>query len=171
MHPNWRDARVAEEARLESVCTPKGYREFESRSLRKKAGALRRLFCFASELYIPRCFAAAPRGIRLSATLPAGASRSSHRSSLPARRRCAPAREECASRPRKRDDGRVLPPFSLPTSHKSGRQAHLRQKWSKPPQVYDHASHHDPVGISFMGRRLGNQAGYAYICGGLQSAG
>ena len=29
----WRDARVAEEARLESVCTPKGYREFESRSL------------------------------------------------------------------------------------------------------------------------------------------
>ena len=31
----WRDARVAEEARLESVCTPKGYREFESRSLRK----------------------------------------------------------------------------------------------------------------------------------------
>ena len=30
----WRDARVAEEARLESVCTPKGYREFESRSLR-----------------------------------------------------------------------------------------------------------------------------------------
>ena len=26
---------MAEEARLESVCTPKGYREFESRSLRK----------------------------------------------------------------------------------------------------------------------------------------
>ena len=25
---------MAEEARLESVCTPKGYREFESRSLR-----------------------------------------------------------------------------------------------------------------------------------------
>jgi len=24
---------------------------------------LRRLFCFASELYIPRCFAAAPRGL------------------------------------------------------------------------------------------------------------
>ena len=32
----WRDARVAEEARLESVCTPKGYREFESRSLRSQ---------------------------------------------------------------------------------------------------------------------------------------
>ena len=32
----WSDARVAEEARLESVYTPKGYREFESRSLRKK---------------------------------------------------------------------------------------------------------------------------------------
>ena len=30
----WRDARVAEEARLESVYTPKGYHEFESRSLR-----------------------------------------------------------------------------------------------------------------------------------------
>ena len=29
------DARVAEEARLESVYTPKGYPEFESRSLRK----------------------------------------------------------------------------------------------------------------------------------------
>ena len=28
------DARVAEEARLESVYTPKAYREFESRSLR-----------------------------------------------------------------------------------------------------------------------------------------
>ena len=34
----WRDARVAEEARLESVCTPKGYREFESRSLRNPSG-------------------------------------------------------------------------------------------------------------------------------------
>ena len=31
-----RDARVVEEARLESVYTPKGYHEFESRSLRKK---------------------------------------------------------------------------------------------------------------------------------------
>ena len=31
----WSDARVAEEARLESVYTPKGYPEFESRSLRK----------------------------------------------------------------------------------------------------------------------------------------
>ena len=30
------DARVAEEARLESVYTPKAYPEFESRSLRKK---------------------------------------------------------------------------------------------------------------------------------------
>ena len=29
-----KDARVVEEARLESVYTPKGYREFESRSLR-----------------------------------------------------------------------------------------------------------------------------------------
>ena len=33
---NWSDARVAEEARLESVYTPKAYPEFESRSLRKK---------------------------------------------------------------------------------------------------------------------------------------
>ena len=31
-----RDARVVEEARLESVYTPKGYRGFESPSLRKK---------------------------------------------------------------------------------------------------------------------------------------
>ncbi len=31
---NWRDARVVEEARLESVYTPKVYHEFESRSLR-----------------------------------------------------------------------------------------------------------------------------------------
>ena len=30
----WRDARVVEEARLESVYTPKVYRGFESRSLR-----------------------------------------------------------------------------------------------------------------------------------------
>gem|GEM_PF-6708491 len=30
----WRGARVAEEARLESVYTPKAYRGFESRSLR-----------------------------------------------------------------------------------------------------------------------------------------
>ena len=35
---------MAEEARLESVCTPKGYREFESRSLRKKAGAFASAF-------------------------------------------------------------------------------------------------------------------------------
>ena len=33
-----RDARVAEEARLESVYTPKGYPGFESRSLRRKTG-------------------------------------------------------------------------------------------------------------------------------------
>lgn len=33
---NWRDARVVEEARLESVYTPKVYRGFESRSLRRK---------------------------------------------------------------------------------------------------------------------------------------
>ena len=32
----WRDARVVEEARLESVYTPKAYRGFESRSLRKQ---------------------------------------------------------------------------------------------------------------------------------------
>ena len=32
----WSGARVAEEARLESVYTPKGYPEFESRSLRKR---------------------------------------------------------------------------------------------------------------------------------------
>ena len=31
----WRDARVVEEARLESVYTPKGYPGFESPSLRK----------------------------------------------------------------------------------------------------------------------------------------
>ena len=31
---SWSDARVAEEARLESVCTPKAYRGFESPSLR-----------------------------------------------------------------------------------------------------------------------------------------
>ena len=31
---NWRDARVVEEARLESVYTPKVYRGFESHSLR-----------------------------------------------------------------------------------------------------------------------------------------
>ena len=31
---NWRDARVVEEARLESVYTPKVYRGFESLSLR-----------------------------------------------------------------------------------------------------------------------------------------
>ena len=35
-HIYWRDARVVEEARLESVCAPKVYREFESRSLRKE---------------------------------------------------------------------------------------------------------------------------------------
>lgn len=32
----WRDARVVEEARLESVYTPKAYRGFESRFLRQK---------------------------------------------------------------------------------------------------------------------------------------
>ena len=31
---DWRDSRVVEEARLESVYTPKAYRGFESRSLR-----------------------------------------------------------------------------------------------------------------------------------------
>ena len=34
----WSDARVAEEARLESVYTSKAYPEFESRSLRIEAG-------------------------------------------------------------------------------------------------------------------------------------
>ena len=34
---NWRDARVVEEARLESVYTPKAYRGFESRFLRNNA--------------------------------------------------------------------------------------------------------------------------------------
>ena len=34
---NWRDARVAEEARLESVYTSKAYPGFESPSLRKKS--------------------------------------------------------------------------------------------------------------------------------------
>ena len=55
MHPKRRDARVAEEARLESVCTPKGYREFESRSLRKKPVLTHRLFCV--EYLIRGCFA------------------------------------------------------------------------------------------------------------------
>ena len=31
---SWRDVRVVEGARLESVCTPKGYQGFESLSLR-----------------------------------------------------------------------------------------------------------------------------------------
>ena len=37
----WSDARVAEEARLESVYTPKAYREFESRSLRQNKDVVR----------------------------------------------------------------------------------------------------------------------------------
>ena len=36
LQPIWRDARVVEEARLESVYTPKGYRGFESPSLREE---------------------------------------------------------------------------------------------------------------------------------------
>ena len=36
LHHLWSGARVAEEARLESVCTPKAYRGFESPSLRDK---------------------------------------------------------------------------------------------------------------------------------------
>ena len=36
-NPHWRGARVVEEARLESVYTPKGYHEFESRPLRNSA--------------------------------------------------------------------------------------------------------------------------------------
>ena len=35
---DWSDARVAEEARLESVYTSKAYPEFESRSLRPRRG-------------------------------------------------------------------------------------------------------------------------------------
>ena len=45
----WSDARVAEEARLESVYTSKAYPEFESRSLRIEAGTQRNgflLFCW-----------------------------------------------------------------------------------------------------------------------------
>ncbi len=34
MHPIWKGARVVEEARLESVYTPKGYQGFESPSFR-----------------------------------------------------------------------------------------------------------------------------------------
>ena len=40
------DARVAEEARLESVYTSKAYPEFESRSLRKKGRQLSSFFLF-----------------------------------------------------------------------------------------------------------------------------
>ena len=40
----WSDARVAEEARLESVYTPKAYPEFESRSLRKLPMEARHIF-------------------------------------------------------------------------------------------------------------------------------
>jgi hypothetical protein len=36
----WRDVRVVEGARLESVYTPKGYRGFESHSLRKRVNTL-----------------------------------------------------------------------------------------------------------------------------------
>ena len=45
----WSDARVAEEARLESVYTSKAYPEFESRSLRTEAGTQHNgflLFCW-----------------------------------------------------------------------------------------------------------------------------
>ena len=37
----WRDARVVEEARLESVYTPKGYPGFESPSLRRNEREMR----------------------------------------------------------------------------------------------------------------------------------
>ena len=51
------DARVAEEARLESVYTPKGYPEFESRSLRKidtmKINELRSNFPVSFLVYRP----------------------------------------------------------------------------------------------------------------------
>ena len=43
----WSDARVAEEARLESVYTSKAYPEFESRSLRQKGRQLSSFFIFA----------------------------------------------------------------------------------------------------------------------------
>ena len=42
----WSDARVAEEARLESVYTSKAYPEFESRSLRIEAGTYTPGSCF-----------------------------------------------------------------------------------------------------------------------------
>ncbi len=51
----WKDARVAEEARLESACTPKGYPGFESLSFRRKqskppSGGLLVLHCLQSTL-------------------------------------------------------------------------------------------------------------------------
>ena len=42
----WRGARVVEEARLESVYTPKGYQGFESLSLRKPVAIRQALFVF-----------------------------------------------------------------------------------------------------------------------------
>ena len=55
---DWSDARVAEEARLESVYTSKAYPEFESRSLRPKRGrqplsplfSLQQMDCIAAEV-------------------------------------------------------------------------------------------------------------------------
>ena len=42
----WSDARVAEEARLESVYTSKAYPEFESRSLRQKGRQLSSFYSY-----------------------------------------------------------------------------------------------------------------------------
>ena len=49
----WSDARVAEEARLESVYTPKAYPEFESRSLRQKEGELPALVGVPNRIFRP----------------------------------------------------------------------------------------------------------------------
>ncbi len=48
-----RDARVAEEARLESVCTPKAYRGFESLSLRKVRKKRRQVYLNAVFYFAP----------------------------------------------------------------------------------------------------------------------
>ena len=51
----WSDARVAEEARLESVYTSKAYPEFESRSLRwKKRTTTVVLFSYHNNSFIKR---------------------------------------------------------------------------------------------------------------------
>gem|GEM_PF-3583046 len=53
---SWRGGRVVEGARLESVYTPKGYRGFESRSLRlglkKKLKRLKIIMYICNSLYL-----------------------------------------------------------------------------------------------------------------------